>query len=98
MPKTMHRKNRTSRKQPTISKALLMEAAKKGPLWDYNRQLDDKKLSSIADRRYPILEVLPHFHAFMKPVEEHRRLVVEINDAIAIVDVPMDFYQRVIAA
>ena len=92
---------KTARKEirrlgPTISSALLFEAAQKGPQWGYNRQLCDKKIGKLpAFGRYKIDMVLPHFHAFGVRVPEHRRIVVVIGDSLAFVDVPLEFAQRI---
>lgn len=40
----------------------LMEAAEKGPLWDYNRQLDPVAVAQLPERRYPVVGCLEHFH------------------------------------
>lgn len=83
--------------RPTISKALLLEAAKSATKWDYNRQLCDKSIAEIPNRRYKIVKAFPHFHAFFQPVPEHRRIVWE-NDkgGLSFVDVPMSFFGRVV--
>lgn len=96
MPAANKPKRKKARKFPTISKALLLKAARFGPAWNFNRQLDDKKIAAIPDRRYRIVMTIPHFHAWMQPREEHRRLVVELPGAFACVDVPLAFFERVV--
>lgn len=92
--------NRKSRRQllvPTISKALLLEAAKAATQWGYNRQLCEKKIARISAGRYQVVMVIPHYHAFFEPVAEHRRLMVQIGKSYCFADVPMEFYQRVVS-
>ncbi len=94
----MKSRKKTAAKTPTISKALLLEAAKKGLRWGYNRQLDDVAIARIPDRLYPILGYIEHFHSAGKPVAEHRRLFVNIKGSFSAVDMPVDFFERVVAA
>lgn len=82
--------------RPTISKALLLEAAKLGPKWDYNRQLCDKKIAELPNGRYKIVDTLPHYHAYFQRVPEHRRLMVQMPKGYCFVDVPMSFFGRVV--
>ena len=82
--------------RPTISKALLLEAAQAATVWNYNRQLDDKAIAEIPNGRYKIVETMPHNHAFFERVPEHRRLMVQMPKGYCFVDVPMPFFGRIV--
>src|SRR5262245_58237097 len=81
-----------------FTKALLMEAANRGPEWDYNRQLDPDALGGLdPNARFPIVFLLNHFYRAGVPCEPHIRCGVEVegpSGPVAFVDVPVEFFER----
>jgi hypothetical protein len=91
-----------------FTKSLLVEAASKGPAWDYNRQLDPEKIGTLPDFNFPVKLAFFHRHRHGQPCEPHVRCVVLISRqhpsfvaaypdrferTYAIVDVPTDFFR-----
>jgi hypothetical protein len=65
--------------------------------WDFNRQLDSHAVRSLPKDRhlaYPVIQQLVHEHRHFEPCEPHIRLVVDIQGAVAIADVPMDYFDK----
>ena len=94
--------SRTRKAAKYFTRQLLCEAAEKGEGWDYNRQLDPQAVATLPDLKFPVMHTLPHHHRAGEPCEEHMRCVVYVcrtpDDPAAgehvVVDVPLDFYER----
>jgi len=80
-----------------ISLKLLKEAAALGDKWNLNRQLCPKAIGRILAGLFPVEMVIAHHHAWMKPVAEHRRLMIDMFDGVAFVDMPISFFNKVVA-
>ncbi len=86
-----------------FTKSLLVEAARKGPKWGYNRQLATKAIRTLPELNFPVVHTLVHHHKGGKPTKPHVRCLVALrtsenpNDGetvYATVDVPTSFYEQ----
>jgi hypothetical protein len=59
-----------------LTKAMLVEVARKGPEWDYNRQLS-LAVADLPDDIYVVTLHFPHHHRRMQPCPTHMRCVAE---------------------
>jgi hypothetical protein len=80
-----------------VTKEHLIDLAKKGLEWDYNRQLDDS-IAEVGDFNYPIIAALTHHHKHGERCEEHIRATISIRQSIkskpeiVLVDMPKDYW------
>jgi hypothetical protein len=75
-----------------------VEAAEKGPEWDFNRQLNPEPIKELPeDMGFPVELALKHHHRHGQPAEQHVRCMVLVEpdkDVVALVDVPVEFWNR----
>lgn len=80
-----------------LRRSHLIEIADRADRWDFNRQLDSKAVRTLPKGRgivYPVSMTLPHEHRHGEPCEPHMRLVVDMPNDTAIVDVPLDYFNK----
>jgi hypothetical protein len=95
------RKNRTHKARQKLwyfTKQLLLEAADKGPEWDFNRQLNPEPIRELPEAiGFPVVLAMKHCHRHCQPAEEHIRCMILVepdNDVAAFADVPWEFWNR----
>lgn len=72
----------------------LIECARLGLKWDYNRQVSEK-VRELPEANYPVIRTLVHQHRHFQPCEPHIRCGVGgPNGLIAFIDVPMWYYDK----
>src|SRR5262245_51969924 len=75
----------------------LLQLAVEVPLLSVpGRHLDLDAINAIPDAQYPVELNLLHHHRHGEPAETHMRAMVVMNDkdGIAIVDMPLEFWER----
>lgn len=78
---------------PYFSRTRLIEVARLGQKWNYNRQLDDS-VKELPIARYPVVGTLPHHHRNGVRCEEHVRCLVAYQEGLLIFDVPTVYFAR----
>lgn len=78
-----------------FTKNQLIEAAKLGLKWDFNRQIRLASVQRLPDGKLPISHTLVHAHRHGRPCQRHFRCTVELGpNGFLIVDLPIAFYKK----
>lgn len=89
-------KTKISKTTPYFTRDLLIEAARLGIEWNYNRQLSER-IAEVPDRKYKIEFCMPHHHRHFVKCEEHIRCVISLapfRKTVVICDMPVDFFLK----
>jgi hypothetical protein len=85
-----------SHKTPYFTRKLLIEAARLGRKWNYNRQLSER-IAEVPDLKYPVEFYFVHNHRFGRPSEPHIRCMISLapfEDTVVFCDVPPEFFKK----
>lgn len=77
-----------------FTKKQLLEVAKNGRKWRFNRQIRHKDVRRLEVARYPVRLHFVHQHRIIRRCEDHMRCVVWTPSCDLIFDVPMEFFER----
>jgi hypothetical protein len=74
----------------------LIQAARLGQKWDFNRQLSDQ-IAEVPDLKFPVEACLVHNHRHGVPSEPHIRCMISLepfNDGAVFCDVPTNYFKK----
>ena len=71
-------KTKTKKMTPYFTRDLLVEAARLGLKWNYNRQLSER-IVEVPDLKYKNEFCMPHHHRRFVRCEEHIRCVISLE-------------------